>query len=498
MGIWINKPQGTTVDDDSINRNAGSELQIEGYDSASLGFIPYKTAGGLDWKPDAGSIEFDELSIDVDTGSKFEVKGFETAIENDAPYKNALGSLGWKNRETFSHIDFDMLLPSAIQEGRLAWDNDNHTLTLGLPNGSALQLGQELYIRAKNTQGSQINNGQIVYLYGASENTPEVRLALASNTSAKATIAVATQNVANNTPGNFTTFGLVRDINTEGMTEGGRIYLSDTTPGTFTQTLPTKPNVRVCIGWVIRASATVGAILVNIHNHVDIDELNDVSIISPVDKQVLNYNSVTGIWENTSTPQFGDPINGDYTEFEEDGTVKFNGGATVWDDISLSGLSFTPGTAAAPDVIDFVNENCLVFGFDGNNTTERLYLTTELKHDYLEGSDIEFHIHWTPTTTNTGNVKWQVYYTWIEKDGTYPTPQLLTVLSPARGTAWQNTYVSFGTISGVGKTINSQLALQIFRVPSDAEDTYADDAAFVAFGIHYQKDTCGSREMTTK
>lgn len=195
---------------------------------------------------------------------------------------------------------------------------------------------------------------------------------------------------------------------------------------------------------------------------------------------------------------FGNKTAGDYSEFEPDGTYKMEGNATVFDDISLSGLSFSSSGSSIPDIINFVNSNALTYGFDGSNITERLYITTEMKHDYKEGSDLEFHIHWTPTTTNIGNVKWQVYYTWQSKDGTFPEPTLLTAISSSRGTAWQNTYVSLGTISGVGKTINSQLLIQVFRDPTDASDTYVNDAAFIAFGIHYEKDTIGSRTLLTK
>ena len=47
-------------------------------------------------------------------------------------------------------------------------------------------------------------------------------------------------------------------------------------------------------------------------------------------------------------------------------------------------------------------------------------------------------------------------------------------------------------------TINSQLVIQLFRDPGDAQDTYGSDAALIALGIHYKKNTVGSRNITTK
>lgn len=187
-----------------------------------------------------------------------------------------------------------------------------------------------------------------------------------------------------------------------------------------------------------------------------------------------------------------------YTEFEADGTLKLNGTATVFKDISLSGLAFSPAGAAAPDLINFVNANLQIYAFDGGVTTERLYITTEMNHDYKEGSDLEVHVHWTPTNTGTGDVYWQLYYSWQSANGTFGTPQLIASTSAARGTAWQNTYGTFGTISGAGQTINSQLVLQLFRIPTATEDTYTGDAALIALGLHYEIDALGSRERTSK
>jgi len=195
---------------------------------------------------------------------------------------------------------------------------------------------------------------------------------------------------------------------------------------------------------------------------------------------------------------FGNKTAGNFSSFEPDGTYKMTGEAVVFDDISLSGMSFAAGGSAAPDIIDFVNANLKTYGFDGGATTERLYITTEMQHAYREGSDLELHIHWAPTTVGAGNVKWQVYYSWVSKDGIYTAPALLSVVAAARGQAWQNTYSTFGVISGVGRTINSQLVLQLFRDPSDVADTYAGDAALIAFGIHYEKDTVGSRTRLGK
>lgn len=210
-------------------------------------------------------------------------------------------------------------------------------------------------------------------------------------------------------------------------------------------------------------------------------------------------NGVRVLFLGNGQSAFGDVTGGNYSEFEPDGTLRFHGQATVFKDLNLSGLTLAPAGAAAPDLINFVNANLMAPAFDGGGTVERLFGSLEMQHDYKEGTDLEFHIHWTPATGAAGDVVWKVYYSWQNANGTFTAGTLLTApASPTDATAWKNKYASVGVISGVGKTINSQLMLQIFRDPTDPNDTYGADAVLIQFGIHYEVDTVGSRARGTK
>jgi hypothetical protein len=39
---------------------------------------------------------------------------------------------------------------------------------------------------------------------------------------------------------------------------------------------------------------------------------------------------------------------------------------------------------------------------------------------------------------------------------------------------------------------------RLFRDPADVADTYGFDAVLLDVGLHYEKDTVGSRQVTTK
>ena len=149
-----------------------------------------------------------------------------------------------------------------------------------------------------NGTGSTITKGSVVYINGAQGQKPSIAKAnnSAESTSSK-TFGFVTADIANGADGIVTTNGLLYNVNTGGLTEGGAIYLGSTA-GTFTQTKPVAPNHLVSLGWVVKANASSGRILVHVQNGFELHELHDVLITSPADDQVLTYESATGLWKN--------------------------------------------------------------------------------------------------------------------------------------------------------------------------------------------------------
>jgi len=171
---------------------------------------------------------------------------------------------------------------------------------------------------------------------------------------------------------------------------------------------------------------------------------------------------------------------------------------TVYKDENFSGFA-AGATANVPDAVAWDSGTIYARAFDGNATTEQLFAGAELQHDYKEGTDLVFHIHWAPTTANSGNVKWQLTYT-IERDNTGTIASgTLSAVDAADGTAWVPTRVDLGTVTGTSLQIGDQIQCRLFRDPSDGDDTYGDDAALAfTFGYHYEVNTLGSRQIGTK
>ena len=140
---------------------------------------------------------------------------------------------------------------------------------------------------------------------------------------------------------------------------------------------------------------------------------------------------------------------------------------------------------AKPDY-DYTN---MGFLFDPG-AIESVYIIAQMPHDWVAGSFIYPHVHWSPTTTNTGDVYWVMNYKWTNIDAVDAgSVSVRTIIQAGAGTAYTHQYAEFTSgIDGTGKTTSSILSIQIYRKANDAADTYTGDALLKEFDIHYMKD----------
>lgn len=195
--------------------------------------------------------------------------------------------------------------------------------------------------------------------------------------------------------------------------------------------------------------------------------------------------------------QIGDGTN--YSEFESDGTYTMVGDATVWKDINLGSAQLAKPASSQPDTDEFKDLN----GDDAGIETyafavgEKVSGSFELQHDYKEGSDLVFHIHWQgiAAPSGTDNVKWQLIYT-VGDDVALPATTII-VGEGAIDTQYAFHRTDLATIDGSGYGIGDQFLFQLSRIASTG-DAYAGDALIATVGLHYEIDTLGSRQITTK
>jgi len=129
---------------------------------------------------------------------------------------------------------------------------------------------------------------------------------------------------------------------------------------------------------------------------------------------------------------------------------------------------------------------------------ETLYLIAQMPHSWAIGTPIRPHVHWCPTSTASGNVYWELEYSWANIGDAFPAFAPLYVLDAADGTTHKHQIASFDEIDGAGKGLSSILSLKLSRDPNQEAISYAADALLKEFDIHYQIDGLGSEQELIK
>lgn len=198
--------------------------------------------------------------------------------------------------------------------------------------------------------------------------------------------------------------------------------------------------------------------------------------------------------------RFGDGTN--MTVVERDGTVRFAGTATVWNDI-FAALD-PKSTGVGKPTLRAFSGNISQYTMAVNDLTE--VAAAEFLHDWKEGSDIELHVHWASRGVDGTDraVKWEIDYTWANPLGVTGTTAF-----PAAATASAETVIpantpdkthirtSVITFTPAGGKINGNILLSLKRIAS-AGTAPTNDPWVLMVGIHYERDTVGSRTISAK
>jgi hypothetical protein len=163
----------------------------------------------------------------------------------------------------------------------------------------------------RNSTGSTLYRGTIVYISGSTGNRPNFVKSQANSESTSAgTFGVIENDIPNNSDGNCVTMGTIDNLDTRStaahpftndtLVDGDTIYLSPTTAGFITRVKPYAPSHLVYIGKVVRTSPTNGTIVYRIQNGYELDEIHDVAAQTPSNNEVLSFESATTLWKPKS------------------------------------------------------------------------------------------------------------------------------------------------------------------------------------------------------
>ena len=180
----------------------------------------------------------------------------------------------------------------------------------------------------------------------------------------------------------------------------------------------------------------------------------------------------------------------------------------VYNDLNIGALVLQTG-GTLPGIVQILDNDGDATGIytRGFSVDEQGSGVMEIPHDYKEGTDIVFHIHWggNDAPTGTDYVVWKVVYS-ISRDGnTFPDSISVSSLEIAYDTQYEWLRTDIGTITGStggvdggNIKIGDQFHFTITRSAPSVGDAYAGETLVGSIGFHYQSDTIGSRQISTK
>jgi predicted RecA/RadA family phage recombinase len=173
------------------------------------------------------------------------------------------------------------------------------------------------------------------------------------------------------------------------------------------------------------------------------------------------------------------------------------GANTVWEDLRFPAQAINPpGNVDDADIEPATG--CLLFDA---SATEVCMGVAQLPHAWKQGSAIRAHLHWTPTSTNTGNVYWRLDYQVKNIGETFDFSAGWTTantLDAADGVSGKHQIHQLAEITMTDKTVSCMIHWKLSRIGGDGTDTYTADARLLEFDIHYEVDSMGSDEELTK
>ncbi len=197
-----------------------------------------------------------------------------------------------------------------------------------------------------------------------------------------------------------------------------------------------------------------------------------------------------------------------YSEFEADGTLKFNGAATVWDDLRIVPGAFQFGGSADPTISDWQpggsGATFKVYKFQKN---DEAFASCQMPHSYKLGSDIYFHLHWTPgdrgNEESGATVGWKLDYSIANTGSDFPASTTLDLSDACSGADDRHEKAASVQVSGAGLTLSHAILLRIYRTDTGADDTWtgvtaAQSPVLLEIDIHFEMDTVGSRQERVK
>lgn len=170
--------------------------------------------------------------------------------------------------------------------------------------------------------------------------------------------------------------------------------------------------------------------------------------------------------------------------------------AQGWDDYHIIWDALTSGGSAKPTLKVFRGSLERV-AFAGSGAVEELFGVIHINHEYIQGTDIHLHVHWSHIIASpSGDVVWNIDYS-IAKghdQAVFPAPTTLQFTQTAGAQYTHQIIEDAVGISGTNIEPDTILLIRLYRDSTDVGDTFVNDAYLLTVDAHIQVDDRATRE----
>mgnify|MGYP003635229170 CR=1 FL=1 len=397
-GVTFNTTTGdlifTRLSGGTFNTNLDDRYSLTGHThnlsslNNDVGFITGYTdtndyLTGSTFNTTTGDLIFTRLSggtFNTNLNNRYSLTGHTHNLDEVTTAGNSTSNSIEVSGVTGSYFQFPSITATtAVSEAEMRWNIDDGTVNIGmLGNNVTLQVGQETHAYVKADE--EILNGEVIYVSGAVGVSGKLSISkfiADGNIADIRVLGVATEPIANNNFGYVTVFGSVRGFKTNytgtgdwGTTwlEGDILYASSNISGGLTNVKPDKPFHAITIALVTTIHPINGTIFVRPSIGTHLNELHDINLSGLTNNDIIQYNSLTDIFENRQISITESQIS-DLQDYNLNSNFNIHTGDTsvhyAKNTINLSDLGSSGHTHISSQITDFqlaVSENVAVSG----------------------------------------------------------------------------------------------------------------------------------------
>jgi hypothetical protein len=201
------------------------------------------------------------------TGTANKVAAFDNAGAAIQLSETGTGSVVLNNNPEFTgYIDIDAIANPASPAAGVArfhastangftrFEQDNEAPT-------NLVIARDNAFIVRNTSGSAMSKGAVVYVTGSTGNVPNVSLAKADSATTMPAVGILLDPINNNAFGQCMKLGIIANFDTSAFAAGAKLWVSSSVAGVFQNTSPTSPNLSQRIANVLVSGVGNGSLL---------------------------------------------------------------------------------------------------------------------------------------------------------------------------------------------------------------------------------------------